>query len=49
MGSQESMDRESRGSMHFGIENPVASTRDKIAVTTIVVMWARSLARRANT
>jgi hypothetical protein len=39
MGSRESMDRESRGSMHFGIENPVSPTRDETAVTGIVVMW----------
>jgi hypothetical protein len=42
------MDRESRGSMHFDIENTIASTRDKTAVMGIVVMWAMSLARRAN-
>ena len=48
MGSRDSKDRESRESMHFGIENPVASTRDKTAVTGIVVIWARSLARRAS-
>jgi hypothetical protein len=34
--------------MHFGIGNPETPTRDKTEVTRIMVIWARSLARRAN-
>jgi hypothetical protein len=37
-GRRDSKDRESREPIHFGIENPVAPTRDKTAVTGIVVM-----------
>jgi hypothetical protein len=36
------------GHMHFGIENPETPTRDKTEVTGKMVIWARSLARRAN-
>jgi hypothetical protein len=35
--------------MYFGIGKPEILMRDKTVVTGIVVTWARSLARRANT
>ena len=34
--------------MHFGIGNPETPTRDKTEVMGKMVIWARSLARRAN-
>jgi hypothetical protein len=34
--------------MHFGIAMSEIPIGDKIAITEIVVIWAKSLARRAN-
>jgi hypothetical protein len=39
---------ESRGQLHFGIAMSETPIGDKTAVTGIVVIWAKSLARRAN-
>jgi hypothetical protein len=35
--------------MYFGIGKPETPTRDKTTVTGIMVIWTRSLARRADT
>jgi hypothetical protein len=41
-------DSKDKVSMHFDIRKSETLIGDKIAVTGIVVIWARSLARRAN-
>jgi hypothetical protein len=46
--SQESRNWESCGPMHCSIENLETPMSGKTAVTRIMVIWARGLARRAS-